>query len=385
MDKKWEQGMDALYLAGCALNGQTPRWDTVRDPEALFHFCQFHTVTAVVAMGLLPAWPADHEPEALSRWKQARDLAIRKNLLLNTERQAIVSHLEKLGCWHMTLKGSLLQFDYPKFGMRQMTDNDILIDPSMREPIHEFMMGRGYTTGFYLQHEVDTYQRPPVYNFEMHVSLFSKLEGEDLERYYRNIRSKAVKDPDNGWGYHLTDEDFYIYMVAHAYKHLINGGIGIRNLLDFHVFLNKHREMDLDYVNQELEKLGALEFEQMCRGLCRKLLEADPRKAELTELERQVMVSFITSGTFGTSEQHFAKRFRRLQKGDGKITFGTKLKYMLRRLFPPMALLRVDYPDIDRKKWKIPFVLAWRALRCLIHPVKTLREVRQISQVKDET
>lgn len=383
-EKKWALGMDALYLAGCALRGQAPRFDTERDLDELFRFCQFHTVTAIVAMALLPVWPADHAPAAREQWKQARDQAIRKSLLFNAERQVILDYLEKLGCWHMPLKGSLLQFDYPKLGMRQMTDNDILVDPAMREAIHEFLIGRSYTTGFYLQHEVDTYQKPPVYNFEMHMALFSKLEGEELERYYRDIRDRALKDPDNGWGYHLTDEDFYVYMLAHAYKHLIGGGIGIRNLLDIHVFLNKHGDMDMDYVNRELEKLGVYEFEQMCRTLCRKLLEGDPHEAELTELERQVMVSFFTSGTFGTDEQRFVKRFRRLQKGGGKITFGTKLKFMFRRLFPPMALLRVDYPDLDRKKWKLPFILLWRAVRCLLHPAKTLREVRQISQVKDE-
>lgn len=385
-DNRWDLGLDALYLAGCALRGQTPRWDAKKDLEPLFRFCKFHTVTAIVAMALDSFWstcPA--EDGVRQQWKQVRDQAIRKNLLLNTERQAIVAHLEKMGCRYMPLKGSLLQFDYPKFGMRQMTDNDILIDSGKRTQIHEFLTGRGYTTGFYLQNEVDTYQKPPVYNFEMHTSLFSRIEGEKLAAYYRDIWRRTVKDPDNRWGYHLTDEDFYIYMVAHAYKHLINGGIGIRNLLDIHVYLQKHKEMDLCYVNRELKKLEALEFEQMCRGLCRKLLEGDPYQAELTEQEKRIMVSFFTSGTFGTSEQRFVNKFRRLQKDGGKISLGTKLKYAFRRLFPPMELLRVDYPDIDRKRWKIPFILLWRAIRCLIHPVRTFREIRQISKVDEQS
>lgn len=387
MEKKdqytWKLGMDAIYLAGCALRGETPRWKAGMDPEPLFRFCRFHTITAIVAMALEPVLPAG-DP-ACQQWKQAKDQAIRKNILLNTERQAILAHLETLGCWYMPLKGSLLQFDYPKFGMRQMTDNDILIDPAKREAIHEFMTARGYTTEFYLQGtKVDTYQKPPVYNFEMHIALFSELDGSGLARYYRNIRSKAVKNPDDRWGYHLTDEDFYIYMVAHAYKHLVNGGIGIRNLLDIHVYLGKHPDMDQGYVNRELKKLGALDFDRMCRGLCGKLLAGDPAQAELTEEEREVLNCFFTSGTFGTSRQRFVNKFRRLQKNGGRITFATKLKYMLRRLFPPMELLRADYPDIDKKRWKIPFILLWRILRCLLHPIKTFREVRQISRVQED-
>lgn len=386
IDSSWGLGLDTLYLAGCALRGEIPRWDPAKDLEPLLRFCKFHTVTAIVAMALESFWNTCPAEDAVCQpWKKAKDMAIRKNLLLNTERQTIIVHLETLGCRYMPLKGSLLQFDYPKFGMRQMTDNDILIDSAKRTQIHDFLMGRGYTTGFYLQNEVDTYQKPPVYNFEMHTSLFSRIEGENLADYYRNVWNRAVKDSGNGWGYHLTDEDFYIYMVAHAYKHLINGGIGIRNLLDIHVYLQKHQAMDLSYVNRELKKLGALEFEQMCRVLCRKLVEGDPYKAELTEQEKQVMVSFFTSGTFGTSEQRFVNKFRRLQKGGGKISLWTKLKYAFRRLFPPMELLRVDYPDIDRRRWKVPFILLWRAVRCLLHPVKTFREIRQISKVDEQT
>lgn len=382
-DTSWKLGMDALYLAGCALRGETPRWDPKKDLGPLFRFCKFHTVTAIVAMALEAFWSScPAEDGVCQQWKQVKDMAIRKNLLLNTERQTIIAHLESLGCRYMPLKGSLLQFDYPKFGMRQMTDNDILIDPGQRTQIHDYLIGRGYTTGFYLQKEVDTYQKPPVYNFEMHISLFDRIEGEDLAEYYRDVWSRTVKDPDNQWGYHLTDEDFYVYMLAHAYKHLINGGIGIRNLLDIQVYLQKHPKMDLCYVNRELKKLGALEFEQMCRGLCRKLLEGDPYQAVLTEREQRVMVSFFTSGTFGTDEQRFTNMVRKMQKDGGRITFRAKLKYAFRRLFPPMELLRVDYPDIDRKRWKIPFILLKRAFCCLIHPVKTFREIRQISQVK---
>lgn len=386
MEHSWALGMEALYLAGCALRGRIPERKASCSLEELLEFCRFHTVTAIVAMGLEALWK-ESPPECgelRSQWTQARDQSIRKNLLFNTERQAILGHLESLHCWHMPLKGSVLQYDYPKFGMRQMTDNDILVDPSKRQEIHGFMMERGYTAGFYLQNEVDTYQKPPVYNFEIHMMLFSKAEGEGLERYYRDIRDRAVKDPDNGWGYHLTNEDFYVYMIAHAHKHFVGGGVGIRNLLDVQVFLQKHgQDMDWDYVNRELKKLEVLSFEQMCRTLCCKLLDGDPAKAELTEAEQQALACFFTSGTFGTAQMQYASQFRRLQKDGGRITWGTKLKYILRRLVPTKEALRIDYPDIVEKPWKIPFILLWRPIRMLLHPVKTIRELRRISRVKD--
>ena len=38
---------------------------------------------------------------------------------------------------------------------------------------------------------------------------------------------------------HFTDEDFYVFIVAHEYKHFADlGGTGIRNLVDRYVYLN---------------------------------------------------------------------------------------------------------------------------------------------------
>lgn len=372
----WELGVDAIGLAACALNGKKAQWDSGKDLELLYEFCKFHSITAVIAAALEGVWktcpPAD--PAQAACWKQAKDMAIRRSILFNTERQIITAYLEEVGCWHMPLKGSLLQFDYPQFGMRQMTDNDILVDPDMRDKIHDFLVKRGYLVGFYRQNEVDTYQKPPVYNFEMHMALFSKEEGKDLERYYRGIREKAQKDEGNRWGYHLTDEDFYIYMVAHAYKHMIHSGIGIRYLLDVHVFLEKHgKTLDWNYVKRELKKLEADEFEHLCRSLRKKLLGDKPDFSALSEDEQELLQALFVSGTFGTAQQRFFKKF---QNSDGKITVGTKLKYMFKRVFPSMELLRVDYPDIDRKKWKIPFILIWRVIRSIfVTPLKTLREL----------
>ena len=376
----WALGMDAVYLAGRALRGDAPiRVES--DSAALLKFCQFHSISAIVAMAMeLPA-----DPELRGRWVQSRDQSIRKSLLFNAERQAILTQLEALGCRYMPLKGSLLQFDYPKFGMRQMTDNDILVDPALRQQIHDLFLARGYTAVAYLQStKEDIYQKPPVYNFEMHMELFSELDSKDMTRYFRNIWENAVKLPEGRFGYRQNDDHFYIYMLAHAYKHFTGGGIGIRNLLDIQVFLEKRgKNLDLGRVERELRKLGVYEFEQLCRSLCEKLFAGDPRQARLTELERRSLLCFFTSGTFGTEENAFRNRFHRLQKKEGRITLWTKVRFVLRRLFPPMEALRRDYPDLDNAKWKIPFIILRRLLRCLFHPVKTFRELSRIHQVKE--
>lgn len=368
--KNYDPGMDALYLAACALHGAAPECDGDRDLEALLGFCKFHSVTALAAMALEPLWEAG-DPAA-KPWRQARDMAIRKNLLLNTERQRLLAHMESIGCWYLPLKGSLLQHAYPKFGMRQMSDNDILLDPAFREVLRDHMTAEGYTVRDYGRENHDEYEKPPVYNMELHVSLFGP-EYPVLAGYYEDVRGRMVKDGDNGFGYHLTDEDFYIYITAHAWKHFTTGGTGIRHLVDTWVWVSGHW-LDWAYVTGELEKLGAAEFERQCRQLSRKLF-IQPEKPALTEEERRFLDKFLRSGAYGTTAQ---KVENRLEQAGNRGKAG----YLLDRLFMPPALLAVNYPVLNKRPWLYPFCLVARVIRVLLKaPGKLLRELKTLGKL----
>ena len=199
-----------MRIAGCALNDRCPDLDGSLDLDALFAFCKFHSITSIVAMALERYWkevtPAD--PEQMKQWKQAKDMAIRKNILLNAERERIVKHLESICCWYMPLKGSLLQYDYPKFGMRQMSDNDILFDESMHRQVYEFMTGSGYEAVTYQQGKDDEYVKKPLYNIEMHRALFGNALYPELAEYFRDVKQRLIKDEQNQFGYHFSREDF---------------------------------------------------------------------------------------------------------------------------------------------------------------------------------
>lgn len=75
---------------------------------------------------------------------EAKSKAIRKNILLDTEREKIFEFLEQNKIWYMPLKGVILKELYPKIGMRQMSDNDILFDETYRKDIVRFMKNKGY-------------------------------------------------------------------------------------------------------------------------------------------------------------------------------------------------------------------------------------------------
>ncbi len=376
--------MEAVYLAGCALHDQTPQVKPQTDWNGLFRFCQSHSITAMVTMALEQYWqqvPSDTSEER-KPWLQARDMAIRKNILLNAERQRILSWMEEVGCWYLPLKGSILQFDYPKFGMRQMCDNDILFDKAFQQRLREHMLENGYHIISYGVGHHDVYDKAPVFKFEFHTKLFAKEDQPALYRYYEDPLRCLYPDEHKKFGRCMNAEEFYIYMTAHAFHHEALGSIGIRSLMDTFVYLQKYQDqMDMDFVEDRLESMGILDFHRKCVRLARRLF-AEPTRADvLTEEEKQVLVKIFAAGTYGTADQWINNNLDRMEeKSQGK---GVRLKYFFSRVFPSPSMI-MDYdPSIRRNKWKlIPFYFKrlWRAI--VEQPKVTLHELSVIRKRK---
>ena len=371
---QWETGMDAVYLIACALHGTVPDLARIGDLDEVKRYCAQHSVTAMVTMALEDAWKTvpPEDPAVMTPWKQAKDKAIRKNILLNAERSRILVYLDSIGCWYLPLKGSFLQFDYPKFGMRQMSDNDILFDAALAEQVRDFMVDSGYKVEAFGQQNHDAYLKAPVYNFELHRNLFSPQFDENIAAYYENIRALMVKDADNKCGYHLKPEDFYVYMTAHAYKHFSNCGTGIRTLVDSYVFLDRHRDLDWDYMERELDKLGLLEYERQCRSLSEKLLGEPCWDILLTDEEGEFLSQFLGAGTYGTRQQMVKNTLNRMAKTEQSGGFLLKLRYFWDRVFPPKEFMVLWEPKLSEKPWLLPYYQMKRLFLGLLKKPKQL-------------
>ena len=162
----------------------------------------------------------------------------------------------------MPLKGSVLQALYPKYGMRQMSDNDILYDPSGQKWLADIMERRGYDVEVCGKSNHDVFLKPPIFNFEMHTSLFGQFSGGAWYNYYKNVKERLLADEGASYRYHFTDEDFYLYMTAHTYKHYSYSGVGLRSLVDAYVFTEaKGGSMDWGYIGREAAGMGIADFE----------------------------------------------------------------------------------------------------------------------------
>ncbi len=376
---------DMLYLCFCALNNTKPDFERVKKIklDELFEICELHKLTALVCYALEMVIAPD------KKWIEVKGKSIRKNMLLDLERKRIIDFMEKNGIKYMPLKGILIKDFYPKTGMRQMSDNDIYFDGAYRKEIENFMRSLGYEDiELGLNH--DEYKRPPIYNFEMHYSLFSEGDSKIFDEYYADVDDRLIKDENSNYGYNLNNEDFYIYIIAHEYKHFIHCGTGLRSLLDCLVLLNKFDDiLNWDYIRSETDKLGITSFEQTQRRLCKKLFQ-NPDTAQLTKSEEKMLRYFIICGVYGdlqTGEiNNIKKKMRNGKKNEEKVSFKMKLKYVFARLFPPLDAYKERYPFFYKHKYLMPFLFIYRMGKCIIEVIfkKNNRIKSEIKALKED-
>lgn len=194
-----------IYLMACSLQGTKPEEALLAniDMEALLRLAKAHSVSAMVCMALEQTDAFQHAAETTRlKWLDCKNKAVRKNMLLDAERHRLEKEFAEHGIWYMPLKGSILKDWYPKFGMREMADNDILFDATRRQQVRDIFVNRGYSIESYNKSSNhDAYEKQPIYNFEMHVALFHE-DCSTLQKKYENAVQHVPRFP-SGHGHVL--------------------------------------------------------------------------------------------------------------------------------------------------------------------------------------
>lgn len=348
-ERKTEQqaAEDMIYLCGCAVNSVVPDVDRINamDLAALYRVTDRHMLAAAVGVALESAGIKD------TAFSVALAKAIRKTAIVDNEAEKLLARLEDAGIWYMPLKGALLKDLYPAYGMREMSDRDILFDAGRAEEVRDIMLSLGYWVEDYDHEHHDCYFKAPVTRFEMHRRLFSRWRSEAQYDYYTDVKTRLLKDDENEQGWHFSPEDYYVYMIAHEFKHYSLRGTGVRSLLDTYVYL-KNTDLNLDYVTAEMEKMGISEFETANRGLALHLFGGE----KLTDNDRKMLEYTLASGVYGNEENRAENTLR--EKG--------RAGYYLSRLTIPYERMLELYPVLRKAPVLYPFVWTYRLVHALL-------------------
>lgn len=346
----------------------------------------------------------ESDSDIWKRWLKEKNQLIYKSVLMDVEREAIQDFFEENNIWYMLLKGMVIRKYYPAPELREMADNDILFDNKYSKEVYDFMTARGYKSDDYNKGYHDEYLKPPAYNFEMHRQLVSSKERPKWYEYYKDVKSILINDANGKNQFYFSDNDFYVYFIVHTYKHFLNSGMGLRTVLDVYLYLNNLQDkLDFDYIEEQLKKLDAYDFEQTFRSLAFKMFgenakegnaaadelqdsfdakeqdmlresfdakkqdklcgsfdakEQDKWWNSFDDKEHDMLSYILDAGTYGNLENSVAHKMG-YTKGEKKKA-SDKVKYIFRRLFPSMDTIEEFFPFFYKHKWAIPFLYIYR-------------------------
>lgn len=290
---------------------------------------------------------------------------LRRQMLFDDARRQIFEEFEREGLSYLPLKGNLFCDLYPKYGMREFSDNDIFVTPFDKEKIDRIFASLGYEISH--KNMVDVgYEKPPVLYFEIHQTLFS----DDYANltYFSDFFSRAIRVDRDRNEYRMTDEDAYLYAIAHMYKH-DRSGTSLRSYLDIYLlYRSMEGKYDRAYVNEILIRMGLSDFEAKTIDLCERLFSGESCTAADSELDR-----IGSCGAYGSIEESVRKGIQE----DGKT-------YLWKKVFPSYRFVANQHVSLKRFPFLYPFYLIARPFCILFNKKRRIHAIKKMTVYRTE-
>lgn len=343
-----QQTKDLIYLTSCILNRKKPDQTKVKN----INLKELYKMACLQKMVFIAACAIREAGVKAPIFEKEKMIVLTRSFSMEMEWANVAKALEEAGIWYMPLKGIILKNYYPQPYFREMADNDILFDSSRAEDVRRIMESMGFETHRFGSGHDDDYRKEPVSNFEMHRMLFKPTAPPRIYKYYKNIKKKLREE--DGFLRSFSNEDFYLYMVTHEYKHYYDQGTGLRSLMDVYVFLSKFKSsLDWKYIQRELKKLGIEDFERRNRILAKKLFSRGNIEL-LTSSQKRMLENFVSGGAFG-NHNRTKHGIKMMEDGKGR--------YFLKRIFLPLSDVRENYPFFYRHRKFLPLLPVYRLIR----------------------
>ena len=344
-------------------------FSSCENPEALVKLAKYHSVENLVAevlskSSILPA-------EVSKELTEMQSLLIVKDANQELEVNNLINLFEENRISVIMLKGWLMKNLYPRTDMRSMADTDIFIKESDQQTVHNIIKNQGYSVVSYGGKKDNVYVKKPFSTLEMHKNLF--MYEDNWNEIFNNENSetfiwKRVKKI-SGYEhiYQMDDELFFVYMIAHIAKHLLDdGGIGIRAMLDVWLFMKKTPNLNLDIVYKDLKKLNLCSFSDKVIELTEYWFD---KKISASNTIEEFSDYILKCGVYGNSNNFVATK-------EELICFEkpSKIKYVFRRAFPKIEDMKVRYPQLNKNIWLLPVLYIKRLWYSLIHRTDSIKK-----------
>lgn len=290
--------------------------------------------------------------------------------------------LAEKGIRPIVMKGIVCRQLYGEYcDHRPSADEDILVQKGEFEKVQKVMLSYGFRlereeteiTEKQLEElqEITFYDDASGLYIEVHTNPIGREI--DLRREMNDCFADVFDEPRS-----LTIEgteiltmnhtDHFLFLILHAFKHMMTSGFGIRQVLDILLYQEQFMgEIAWPYIYRQLKKIGAEEFYADLISIGNRYLGfslTSPFKPNCPDI---LLEDLMGNGVFGNETQAQMTSIQMTLAAVENRESGGKVKILLKTIFPARSRMLALNPELADKPWLLPVCWGKRWLRFLKH------------------
>lgn len=208
----------------------------------------------------------------LRDWRAAMIASVLRSDEINAEQTEILNALDAQGIDTVVLKGTSISRLYPHPDTRTLGDIDLLVDPQQQDTVNAILLALGYECHDH-DHAFHVNYRKGNVEVEVHhaVSEVPDLLGENRAKTEMTAFLQKRKMVNcNGMTFpSLSDSHQALMLLLHMERHMLEGGIGLRQMCDLAVFVAKSAPQHWgEYTLSLLHQCGLLVYAKVITKAC---------------------------------------------------------------------------------------------------------------------
>lgn len=317
-------------------------------------------------------------------WKSQVLSGAFQNERLLIAQDAVIQRFTQANIPVAVLKGSSISRHYPQPELRALGDIDILIDGKHMAVAKELLLQEGYTECDY-EHDFHIgFSKVGVY-LELHeqVTIFPDTPGGQTAQEIANgFLDRLEQGTVCGYDFPvLCRSDQAMSLLLHMIRHMFEGGIGLRQLCDWMVFVAAESALFEEDVCPVLKRCGLLDFAEIATRTCVRYLGLSSSYCRwCAEADEQICALFIDAvfrgGNMGCAGIDAMGSLFTDEKtmGEASSPLGAFSRKMNRLIYK-------NFPFVERHKVLLPVLWIYLPFRYYARSIVGLRPRKSISKM----
>ncbi len=356
--------MDALC---CAVHSRRITVDQAPEGETLQRLIRLARQQVVLPLLMQASYESGLFSDRKGPFGEARRLTVIQ-AARTAEFLLLLRDLEQSGLRPAVIKGLVCRSMYPEPEQRASTDEDLLIQPEEYPAYRQALLACGLRLWkpeeepgekdevTFVDPERDLY-------IEVHLRPFSSDSEalSDCNRFFEEALSRTVELAVYGQTIRtLHPTDHLLYMLCHAYKHILYSGVGVRQICDVCLFAARFvAEIDWARLRQSCAELGIETLAAAFFRIGQRHLELSALSAfaDLDVDELPLLKDCLGGGIYGADDPNRLRSSRITLDAVASSKRGGRRHSLIKSLFPSADSIARAYPYLRDKPWLLP--LAW--------------------------